>query len=67
MCAGAMIHARVDEVIYGAADPKGGAIESKFKLANDPQLNHKMAVTSGILEQECSALLRSFFESRRNP
>ena len=65
MCVGALIHARVDELIYGAADPKAGAIKSCYQLADGNQLNHRIRVTSGILEDECSALLRSFFASRR--
>jgi tRNA(adenine34) deaminase len=65
MCVGAMIHARIEEVIYGAPDPKGGAITSCFQLADNRQLNHKIKVTSGVLESECSAILRDFFSSRR--
>ncbi len=65
MCAGAMIQARVDELIYGASDPKAGAIDSHFHLAKAQPLNHQIEVTSGILADECSVLLKSFFESRR--
>lgn len=65
MCVGAMIHARVEEVIYGAPDPKGGALDSHFHLGDAGPLNHKIEVTSGILEEECSILLREFFEARR--
>jgi tRNA(adenine34) deaminase len=65
MCAGAMIQARVEEVIYGATDPKAGAIHSHFHLADSSHLNHRIEVTAGILEEECGALLRSFFDSRR--
>jgi tRNA(adenine34) deaminase len=65
MCAGAMIQARVEEVVFGAADPKAGAITSHFQLAEAPPLNHSIQITSGILEDECGAMLRSFFESRR--
>ena len=65
MCAGAMIHARVDEVVYGAPDPKGGALESHFHLGDATPLNHKIEVTSGILADECSSLLSAFFDSRR--
>ena len=65
MCAGAMIHARVDEVVYGAPDPKGGALESHFHLGDATSLNHKIEVTSGILADECSSLLSAFFDSRR--
>jgi tRNA(adenine34) deaminase len=65
MCVGAMIHARVEEIIYGAADPKSGAVESCFRLADTDQLNHSIRVTSGILENECGSMLKSFFASRR--
>lgn len=65
MCVGTMIHARVEEVVYGAADPKTGAIKSCFQLANSRLLNHNIQVTSGVLEDECGALLKSFFASRR--
>jgi tRNA(adenine34) deaminase len=65
MCVGAMIHARVEEVIYGAADPKTGAIRSCFQLADTSQLNHSIRVISGVLEDECGSLLKSFFASRR--
>jgi len=65
MCVGAMIHARVDELIYGAADPKAGAVRSQYQLAEVNQLNHKIWVTSGVLEEECGSILRSFFASRR--
>jgi len=65
MCVGAMIQARVEELIYGAADPKAGAIQSCFQLAESFSLNHKIRVIPGILESECGALLREFFNARR--
>jgi tRNA(adenine34) deaminase len=65
MCLGAMIQARVDEVIYGAPDPKAGAIQSCFHLADTHQLNHRIGATSGVLEADCGALMRSFFAARR--
>jgi tRNA(adenine34) deaminase len=65
MCVGALIQARVDEVIYGAADPKAGAIHSQFQLADVPQLNHSFQVTSGVLEEECAGILKAFFASKR--
>lgn len=65
MCVGALIHARVDEIVFGAADPKAGAVQSVFQMANVPQLNHQIAVTPGVLADECGGLLRGFFESRR--
>lgn len=65
MCVGALIQARVEEVIYGAADPKAGAVHSCFQLADSAVLNHRMRATGGILEEECSALLKAFFAARR--
>jgi len=65
MCVGAMLHARVEEVVYGAADPKAGAIRSCYQLADQNQLNHRMRVTSGVLEEECGAILKEFFASKR--
>ncbi len=65
MCIGAMIHARVEQVIYGALDPKAGAIQSHFNLADSAVLNHRIEVMSGILEEECGSLLKTFFHSRR--
>jgi tRNA(adenine34) deaminase len=65
MCASAAIHARVEKIIYGAADPKAGAIHSNFGLATAPQLNHQIETLSGILEEECGSLLRAFFQARR--
>jgi tRNA(adenine34) deaminase len=65
MCVGAMIHARIEELIYGAADPKYGAVRSCYQMADENKLNHRIRVTSGILEEECAALMSSFFASRR--
>jgi tRNA(adenine34) deaminase len=65
MCAGAMIQARIEEVIYGAADPKAGALDSHFHLATASQLNHAFDVMSGILEEDCNSLMRTFFAARR--
>src|SRR5258707_7347837 len=65
MCAGAMIHARLSRLVYAAADPKAGAVNSVLQVLNHPQLNHQMAVTSGELADECGELLRSFFRERR--
>jgi tRNA(adenine34) deaminase len=65
MCAGAIIQARVEEVIYGAADPKAGSLDSHFHLGNSSPLNHCFEVTSGILQDDCSDLLRTFFASKR--
>lgn len=65
MCAGAMLQARVDRLVYGADDPKGGAVRSCFAVFDHPRVNHRIAVTSGVLAEEAAALLRHFFEARR--
>ncbi|HXZ13213.1 MAG TPA: tRNA adenosine(34) deaminase TadA [Candidatus Sulfotelmatobacter sp.] len=65
MCAGAMIQARIDRLVYGAEDPKGGAVRSCFSILDDPQLNHQVDVASGVLAQEAGDLLKAFFASRR--
>jgi tRNA(adenine34) deaminase len=65
MCAGAMIHARLDRLVFAAADPKAGACGSVLSVLNHPQLNHKMAVEQEILADQAGELLRSFFRERR--
>jgi tRNA(adenine34) deaminase len=65
MCAGAMIHARLDRVVIAAADPKTGACGSVLEVLNHPNLNHKMAVEMGVLEEEAAVMLRNFFRERR--
>jgi len=65
MCAGAMIHARLARVIYGADDPKTGAAGGVFDLLEHPAHNHRLEVTGGCLAEECSLLLRTFFKKRR--
>ena len=65
MCAGAILHARLSRVIYGAADPKTGVAGSVLNLFDQPQLNHHTALTAGVLAQECSQLLSGFFAQRR--
>jgi tRNA(adenine34) deaminase len=65
MCAGAMIHARLARLVYGAADLKAGAAGSVLDVINHPQLNHKMQVTAGVLEEDCSRLLKAFFAAKR--
>lgn len=65
MCAGAMIHARIDRLVYAADDPKAGACGSALSVLNHPQLNHQMKVEQGIGAEESSALLRNFFRERR--
>ncbi|HET7873557.1 MAG TPA: tRNA adenosine(34) deaminase TadA [Terriglobales bacterium] len=65
MCAGAMVHARLARLVYGAADPKAGAAGSALEVLNHPRLNHHMEVVSGVLEEECAGLLKAFFQARR--
>jgi tRNA(adenine34) deaminase len=65
MCAGAMIHARLDRLVFAAPDPKAGAAGSVLGVVNHPQLNHQMVLESGILADEAAELLRSFFRERR--
>jgi len=67
MCAGALVLARLARVVYGAPDPKAGAAGSLFDLLRDRRLNHRPEVVAGVLAEECSALLREFFEQRRGP
>jgi tRNA(adenine34) deaminase len=65
MCAGAMVHARIKRLIYGADDPKAGAVRSVMQVLNHPQLNHKMEVRNGVLAGRSTEVLQSFFRSRR--
>jgi len=65
MCSGAMVHSRLARLIFGAADPKAGAVGSALEVLNHPRLNHKMAVTAGVLSEECGAILKEFFRARR--
>jgi tRNA(adenine34) deaminase len=65
MCAGAMVLARVDRLVFGAADPKAGFAGSLGNLVSDPRLNHRLQVEGGVLEEESAALLRRFFADRR--
>ncbi|HET7186361.1 MAG TPA: tRNA adenosine(34) deaminase TadA [Terriglobales bacterium] len=65
MCAGAMVHARLKRLVYGAEDPKAGAVHSVMSVLNHPQLNHRMEVTRGVLAARCQELLQSFFRNRR--
>lgn len=65
MCAGAMVHARLDRVVYATADPKAGAAGSVLSVINHPRLNHQMKLDSGLLAEESGELLRAFFRERR--
>jgi tRNA(adenine34) deaminase len=65
MCVGALVHARVREVIYGASEPKAGALVSTLKALESPGLNHRFEVTSGVLEEDCRAIIQEFFRQKR--
>ncbi|MDQ1390494.1 MAG: tRNA(adenine34) deaminase [Acidobacteriaceae bacterium] len=65
MCAGAMVHARIKRLVYGADDPKAGAVQSIMQVVNHPQLNHHMEVRRGVLAGRCAEVLQTFFKSRR--
>lgn len=65
MCAGAIINSRIDRVVYGASDYKGGAVESLFNVLSHPGLNHEPEVMSGVLADECSQIMKDFFKMRR--
>jgi tRNA(adenine34) deaminase len=65
MCAGAMIQARVPRLVYGAAEPRGGAVQSCFEVLSHPYLNHRVQVTSGVLASDCSYVIQAFFAARR--
>jgi tRNA(adenine34) deaminase len=65
MCAGAMVHARVQRLVYGATDPRAGAAGSVFNVVQNPALNHRLEVVPGVRAEDCGVLLRSFFVARR--
>lgn len=67
MCAGALIHIRLRRLVYGADDPKAGAVRSVVAVLNHPRLNHTMEVTSGVLAARCAEVLQSFFAKKRKP
>jgi tRNA(adenine34) deaminase len=66
MCAGALVHARIKRLVYGADDPKAGAVKSVIPVVNHPQLNHKIEVQGGVLAGRCADMLQAFFRERRN-
>jgi tRNA(adenine34) deaminase len=66
MCAGAMVHARIGRLVYGATDPKAGGMVSRYQVGSDGLLNHRIPVAGGLLAEECGALLRDFFRERRS-
>jgi tRNA(adenine34) deaminase len=65
MCAGTLVNARIRRLVYGARDPRFGAVESLFRLCDSGSLNHKMEITSGVLEEECREVIQHFFRTRR--
>ena len=65
MCAGALVHARIKRLVYGAEDPKAGAVRSVMQVLNHPQLNHEVEIRSGVLAGRSAELLQTFFKSRR--
>jgi tRNA(adenine34) deaminase len=65
MCVGAMVHARIGTLIYGAPEPKTGAVRSTLKLLDDPSWNHRVTVVAGLMAEECRGLLRQFFNKKR--
>ena len=66
MCAGAIVNARIGRLVYGAADPKAGAVRTLYQICDDLRLNHRVAVTGGVLAEECGAILTAFFRGKRN-
>jgi tRNA(adenine34) deaminase len=65
MCAGALVQSRIKRVVIGTLDPKGGALSSLYQIGQDPRLNHQIEMTSGVLEKECSEILKDFFKQKR--
>jgi tRNA(adenine34) deaminase len=65
MCAGAILQARIDALVYGAADPKAGAVQTLYQLLSDPRLNHRTQTTGGVLVHECGSILTRFFQNQR--
>ena len=65
MCAGAIIHSRIARLVYGAPDPKAGAVDSVYDIISRPRLNHVVAATGGVMSEECGAILQAFFRARR--
>jgi tRNA(adenine34) deaminase len=66
MCAGALVLARVSRLVYGCQDPRAGAALSLYNITQDPRLNHQLEITTGVLEERCASVLRSFFEEKRH-
>lgn len=66
MCAGAIVNARIDRVVYGCRDPKAGAVRTLYKMCDDPRLNHRAQVIHGVLAEQCASVLKEFFAARRS-
>jgi len=66
MCAGALVLARIDRLVFGAHDPKAGAVESLYRLVDDARLNHRVQVTGGVLAEACGSMLSEFFRAKRS-
>lgn len=66
MCAGLLVQSRLKRVVYGARDPKGGGVESLYKILEDERLNHRVEITAGVRESECAGVLKDFFKRRRH-
>ena len=66
MCAGALVHARIERLVFGAPEPKAGAVESRARVLDNPAHNHRVAISGGLMAAECGALMRAFFEARRS-
>lgn len=65
MCAGALINSRIDEVVYGATDPKMGCVDTLYQLCSDPRFNHRPCVIGGVMAEACGAILTAFFKAKR--
>ena len=65
MCAGALVQSRIDRVVFGTRDPKGGALATMANLGNDARLNHQFKITEGILAEDCGKILKDFFKKKR--
>jgi len=65
MCAGALVQARIKRLVYGARDERFGAVETQFRICDSSSLNHRMEITSGVLESECRSIMQEFFRARR--
>ena len=65
MCAGALVHARIERLVFGAPEPRAGAVQSRGRVLDNPAHNHRVAVQGGVMATDCAALMRAFFEERR--